>query len=55
MKCQITELGLGYKHCSSEDIKVTVQERNKKNEEINIPICGKCWLKLCVNDKFYKQ
>ena len=55
MRCQITELGLGYSKCDNDDIKVTVQERNKKNEPIDIPICNTCWIKLSKNDKFYKE
>ena len=54
--CDITELGLGYSKCSNrEDLCVTVQERNKKNEPINMEICKSCWVKLSVNDKFYTK
>jgi hypothetical protein len=55
MKCQIDELGLGYSKCDNEDIKVTVQERNKKDEPINYEICTNCWIKLSKNDKFYTK
>jgi hypothetical protein len=54
--CDIELLKLGYAKCKDrEDIKLTVCEKNKKNEDIKMDICGKCWAKLCKNDKFYNQ
>jgi hypothetical protein len=53
-KCQIDELGLGYRKCSNTDIAVTIRKMTKKDEKEDIGICHACWGKLAKNPKFYQ-